>query len=80
MSHYEERLEKDLIDIREQVAIMAGLVETAVQNAMHALQTGNSKYLQITRSTAPCGTSTSYVINSLPRICRVQVICGCCLP
>jgi phosphate transport system protein len=48
MSHYEERLEKDLIDIREQVAIMAGLVETAVQNAMHALQTGNSKLASAT--------------------------------
>ena len=29
MSHYEERLERDLLDIREQVATMAGLVETA---------------------------------------------------
>jgi hypothetical protein len=29
MSHYEERLEKDLTVIREQVADMAGLVETA---------------------------------------------------
>jgi len=43
MSHYEERLEKDLTVIREQVADMAGLVETAVKDAMHALQTGNGK-------------------------------------
>jgi phosphate transport system protein len=43
MSHYEERLERDLLDIREQVATMAGLVETATKNAMHALQTGNNK-------------------------------------
>jgi phosphate transport system protein len=43
MRHYEERLERDLTDIRERVAKMAGLVETAVRDAMHALQTGNDK-------------------------------------
>jgi phosphate transport system protein len=43
MSHYEERLERDLTGIREQVANMAELVQTAVKNAMHALQTGNDK-------------------------------------
>jgi len=48
MSHYEERLEKDLIVIREQVADMAELVETAVKNAMHALQTGNAKLASAT--------------------------------
>jgi len=43
MSHYEERLEKDLITIREQVAEMAEQVEAGIRNAMHALQTGNDK-------------------------------------
>lgn len=43
MSHYEERLENDLTRIRNSVADMAAKVETAVRNAMHALQTGNSK-------------------------------------
>jgi phosphate transport system protein len=43
MTHYEERLEKDLNNIRKQVADMADQVETAVKNAMHALQTGNKK-------------------------------------
>lgn len=42
MSRYEERLERDLATIREQVSDMATLVETAVKNAMHALQTGNN--------------------------------------
>jgi phosphate transport system protein len=42
MSHYEERLEHDLIAIREQVADMAKLVETGVRNALHALHTGNN--------------------------------------
>ena len=48
MSHYEERLERDLLDIREQVAEMAGLVEIATKNAMHALQTGNNKLASAT--------------------------------
>ena len=48
MSHYEERLEKDLSVIRKQVANMAGQVETAVKNAMHALQTGNGKLASAT--------------------------------
>jgi phosphate transport system protein len=43
MSHYEERLEKDLTAIREQVADMADLVETGIRNALHALHTGNDK-------------------------------------
>ena len=43
MTHYEERLERDLAEIRKQVAVMADRVETAVKNAMHALQTGNTR-------------------------------------
>ena len=43
MPHYEERLEKDLNDLREEIAAMSALVETAVRDAMHALQTGNKK-------------------------------------
>jgi phosphate transport system protein len=43
MTHYEERLERDIAGIRRQAAEMAALVETAVKNAMHALQTGNTR-------------------------------------
>jgi len=43
MSHYEERLERDLTQLREHIAEMARLVEDGVKNAMHALQTGNKK-------------------------------------
>jgi phosphate transport system protein len=43
MSHYEERLQRDLDAIRAQVADMTALVETAIVNAMHALQTGTIK-------------------------------------
>jgi len=42
MSHYEERLERDLTRIRKHVADMAGHVEAAVKNAMRALQTGDN--------------------------------------
>jgi phosphate transport system protein len=48
MSHYEERLERDLTAVRKQVADMAVLVETSVRNAMHALQTGNHKLASAT--------------------------------
>ncbi len=42
MTHYEERLEKDLTEVRSHVATMAGLVETMVSNAMQALQSGDT--------------------------------------
>ena len=48
MSHYEERLQKDLDAIRAQVAEITALVETAIRNAMHALQTGNTKLASAT--------------------------------
>lgn len=43
MSHLEERLENDLNKIRSRMEKQAELVETAVVNAIHALQTGNNK-------------------------------------
>ena len=48
MSHFEERLERDLVAIRAQVASMAERVETGISNAMHALQTGNNKLASAT--------------------------------
>ncbi len=42
MTHYEERLEKDLTRIKERVAEMASLVQDALKNAIHALVTGNN--------------------------------------
>ena len=41
MSHYEERLERDLNRIRAEVSKLAQLVEVAVRNSVHALLTGN---------------------------------------
>jgi phosphate uptake regulator len=37
MSHYEERIEKDLSRIRQQLSFLAGLVEKALADAVHAL-------------------------------------------
>jgi len=37
MSHYEERLERDLSQIKKQLALLAGLVEKALGDAVHAL-------------------------------------------
>ena len=66
MSHYEERLERDLLNIREQVAEMAGLVETATRNALHALQTGNNKLASAT-------VLEDHVINRSMR--RIDQLC-----
>lgn len=43
MSHYEERLERDLNRIKQQLALVAGLVEDSLGDAIHALLTGNDK-------------------------------------
>ncbi len=43
MSHYEQRLERDLKQIREQVAEVAKRVEIGLKDAMHALLSGNQK-------------------------------------
>ncbi|HEC14950.1 MAG TPA: phosphate signaling complex protein PhoU [Sedimenticola sp.] len=43
MSHYEERLERDLNRIREHVSEVAGRVQAGLKDAVHALLTGNEK-------------------------------------
>ncbi|MFC1772345.1 phosphate signaling complex protein PhoU [Pseudomonadota bacterium] len=43
MSHYEERLEKDLLRIRSRVAEMGTWVEEGLANAIRALETGDYK-------------------------------------
>lgn len=41
MSHYEERLERDLNDLRDRIAEMGNLVQQAMTNALLALQRGD---------------------------------------
>lgn len=48
MTHYEERLEKDLGRIRSRVATMGELVQSSLKNAIHALLTGNRKLASAT--------------------------------
>jgi len=43
MSHYEQRLEQDLNQIRKQMAEVAKRVEAGLKDAMHALLSGNHK-------------------------------------
>jgi len=43
MSHYEERLERDLTRIKQQLAMLAESVEGALEDAVHALLSGNEK-------------------------------------
>ena len=48
MSHYEERLEKDLQKIRSRVAEMGAQVEEGLANAIRALETGDYKLASTT--------------------------------
>ncbi len=41
MSHYEERLERDMRDLRERIAAMAAQVQQGLSNAVRALQNGD---------------------------------------
>lgn len=43
MTHYEERLERDLSRIKQQLAALAESVEGGLEDAVHALLTGNDK-------------------------------------
>lgn len=66
MAHYEERLERDLTDLREHIAEMSALVEAAVKNAMHALLAGNTKLAAAT-------VLADHSINRLMR--KVDAVC-----
>ncbi len=48
MAHYEERLEKDLSHIRQQVAKLSARALEALRNALQAVTTGNEKLAYIT--------------------------------
>ncbi|MBT8135529.1 MAG: phosphate signaling complex protein PhoU [Gammaproteobacteria bacterium] len=48
MSHYEERLANDLEHINASVRAMAGLVERALKDAMHALLDGDAQLANLT--------------------------------
>ncbi len=43
MTHFEERVERDLADLKGRVGSLASQVSTALENALHALLSGNRK-------------------------------------
>jgi phosphate transport system protein len=67
MSHFEERLERDLTRIRKRVADMAAQVETAVRNSMHALQTGNNK---LAAATVLADHQINRTMREIDRLCH----------
>lgn len=66
MTHYEERLENDLNNLRKHIAEMASQVEVAVKNAMHALLTGNTKLAAAT-------VLADHAVNRLMR--KIDALC-----
>lgn len=70
MTHYEQRLERDLENLRNQIADLAGRVDKAVEKAVHAL-------LRLDRERAARVILGDYPINSLRReiehLCHVFV-------
>ncbi len=67
MSHLEARLEKDLTDIRNRIAEQANQVETAVKNAVHALQTGDH---DLAYATVLADHPINRTMREIDRICH----------
>jgi phosphate transport system protein len=67
MSHFEERLERDLTRIRKRVADMASQVETAVKNSMHALETGNNR---LAAATVLADHPINRTMREIDRLCH----------
>ncbi len=65
MSHYEERLERDLSQIKQQVALLAGLVEKALDDAVHALLADDDK---LAYATVLADNRINAVSNELDRL------------
>ena len=66
MTHYEERLEKDLATIRKRVKAMATRIETALSNSVHAVITGDRE------------TANSTILGDLPINRETREIDGLC--
>lgn len=67
MTHFEERLDRDLSRIRKHVSDMAGLVETSTKNAMHALQTGNK---QLAAATVLGDHAVNRAMRDIDQLCH----------
>ena len=67
MSHYEERLERDMGEIRGRIADMAVKVQQGLVDAMHALQTGNNK---LAYATVLADHSINRDMREIDRLCH----------
>ncbi|MBL8424059.1 MAG: hypothetical protein JNK06_11285, partial [Candidatus Accumulibacter phosphatis] len=65
MSHYEERLERDLSQIKQQVALLAGLVEKSLDDAVHALLADDDR---LAHATVLADNRINAVSNELDRL------------
>ncbi|HMW57090.1 MAG: hypothetical protein NOF05_15760 [Candidatus Accumulibacter phosphatis] len=70
MSHYEERIEKDLFKIRQQVALLAGLVEKALGDAVHALLADDDP---LAYATILADNRVNAASNELDRMCNAFI-------
>jgi hypothetical protein len=81
MSHYEERLERDLSQIKQQVALLAGLVEKALDDAVHALLADDDRWPtpRFSPTTGSTPSATNWIACAWPSsacTCRPGVTCA----
>lgn len=70
MSHYEQRLEHDLQQIRKGIAGMAERVQTGVRNAVRAFQTGDS---QLAGATILADHPVNRAMREIDRLCHAFI-------
>lgn len=70
MSHYEQRLERDLHQIRAGIAAMTGQVQTGIRNAIHAFQTGDS---QLAAQTILDDHAINRAMREIDRLCHAFI-------
>lgn len=70
MSHYEQRLEHDLEQIRAGIADMAGKVQKGIRDAVHAFQTGDS---QLAAATILADHSVNRAMREIDRLCHAFI-------
>ena len=70
MSHYEERIEKDLSKIRQQLALLASQVASALTDAVHALLADDDP---LAYATILADNRVNAVSNELDRMCNAFI-------
>jgi len=70
MSHYEERLERDLAQLKQQVALLAALVEKALTDAVHALLVDDDP---LAYATILADNRINAASNELDRLCNAFI-------